>query len=691
MYRSFYRLKEKPFQITTDPRFLWLGEKHKEGLSILKYGILDNKWFLLLTGDVGTGKTTLINALLESLDDSVLVATVPDPGLDELDLFNVIADLFGMDRTFSSKGEFLIHFRRFLNEAHEDGKKILLIIDEAQRLNQERLEVIRLLSNIERQETKLINIFFVGQNEFNDTLRRPENRALRQRITINYNISPLTPDETAEYIAHRLKVAGAAHQIFHPEAVRKVAAYTGGYPRLINVLCDYALVTGYVKGARVIMPAIIDECARELHIPWGWPGTPPAAEEKAPAPSPPVQAATSPAATEAPPVPGTAPDAPSTPRLSVSRPSDEKRPVKVVKQQARMPSRKPARRTGLYVACVLLLVLGALLYFMPGGVSFFPGMKGGSQGTGDAGSQPGAPAAPAVRTGETETAPEVTPPERPSDRAAVSSGAQTGIDTAADVERSAVEAEDTTVAAGVKTGAGDLKAETQASVPPSSPPLPAQPEGGKTSAGPLPDVAPETAGSETASPATPPPAAAENAVPSEKPSAVPASRQVPQEAETPSPTAEEQPPAVSSPQGVSAPEPEGTGDKALPGETPLEREIRRLARDRKLRIYFGRNSNEMQQNTFAKLDALSVFMRRHPDARLVIRGYTDSSGVYSYNKKLSEFRANMVKSYLVGKGTDPGRIRSLGMGPSNPLKSNAAEKTRRFNRRVEIDILMGGD
>ncbi len=669
MYRSFYRLKEKPFQITTDPRFLWLGEKHKEGLSILKYGILDNKWFLLLTGDVGTGKTTLINALLESLDDSVLVATVPDPGLDELDLFNVIADLYGLDRTFSSKGEFLIHFRRFLNEAHEEGKKILLIIDEAQRLNQERLEVIRLLSNIERQETKLINIFFVGQNEFNDTLRRPENRALRQRITINYNISPLTADETGEYIAHRLKVAGADHPIFHPEAIRKVAAYTGGYPRLINVLCDYGLVTGYVKGARLIMPAVIDECARELHIPWEWPVTPPAGERTL-APAPAVQVATA-DRPETPPASAVEQRVPSPERQAASRASEEKRPVQVVKQQARMPSRKPVRRTGLYVACLLVLALGAVLYFMPGGLDFLSGMMGGSSGTGAGESRPTVSTAPAATSGgapaEPETAAAVTAPESAPQPAAPS------VDTATAAPVAGME----------ETAVGEPQAETAASA--ASPPLPgvpAQPESAKAATEPPSEVPSVTVQRETAE--TPPQAKAEKAAPVENSPASAPGRETPA-AEAGQPKALAQVPASSPPQAV------GTDAEASPAETPQEREIRRLAHDRRLVIYFGRNSNEMQQNTFAKLDALSVFMRRHPDARLVIRGYTDSSGVYSYNKKLSEFRANMVKSYLVGKGTDPGRIQSMGMGPSNPLKSNAAEKTRRFNRRVEIDILMGSD
>jgi len=228
MYLSYYNLNKKPFQISTDPKFLWLGEKHKEALAILTYGILDNKGFLLLTGDVGTGKTTIINALINNLDDDVIAAHVPDPGLEDLDFFNFIANVFSIDKKFSTKGEFLNHLRKFLNDAYSKNKKVLLIIDEAQRLKPELLEEIRLLSNIERQDTKLLNIFFVGQKEFNNILIGPENRALRQRITINYYIEPLTENEIKEYIKHRLNIAGSEKNIFSSSAIREIFSFSKG-------------------------------------------------------------------------------------------------------------------------------------------------------------------------------------------------------------------------------------------------------------------------------------------------------------------------------------------------------------------------------------------------------------------------------------------------------------------------------
>lgn len=267
MYQSFYHLKIKPFQITTDPKFLWLGEKHKEALATLKYGILENKGFLLLTGDVGTGKTVLIHGLMKIIDVSAIVAAIPDPGLNSLDFFNFLAEEFKMNRRFDSKGAFLIHLKHFLYRASSTDKKVLLIIDEAQRLNHELIEQIRLLSNIEKDNRKLINIFFVGQSEFNKILNQERNKAVRQRITVSYHIDPLTENETRDYINHRLKVAGCKTELFKPEAVRKVYAFSHGYPRLINIICDHALLTGYSGGKKTIDAAVIKECERELRIP----------------------------------------------------------------------------------------------------------------------------------------------------------------------------------------------------------------------------------------------------------------------------------------------------------------------------------------------------------------------------------------------------------------------------------------
>ncbi len=266
MYLSHYNLKEKPFQISTDPKFIWFGEKHQEALAVLEYGVIDNKGFLLITGDVGTGKTSLINALLMRLGNDVIVANITNPILEELDFFNIVANEFNINKHFSSKSDFLIHFSRFLNDCYAKKKRVILVIDEAHKLDQGLLEQIRLFSNIERQDTKLINIFFVGQNEFIDIISNHQNRALRQRISINYHLEPLRESEVKAYILHRLNVAGLKENIFNDHSISEIIAFSNGYPRLINIICDHALLTGYVKGVKTIDEEIIKECANGLFL-----------------------------------------------------------------------------------------------------------------------------------------------------------------------------------------------------------------------------------------------------------------------------------------------------------------------------------------------------------------------------------------------------------------------------------------
>jgi len=267
MYLSHYNLKEKPFQISTDPRFLWLGEKHREAFAALKYGILYNDGYILVTGDIGTGKTTLANALIDSLSNQTVYAKVADPGVEILDFFRFISDAYGIDKDFDSKGSFIKHFNSFLRNAYSEGNRVVLIIDEAQRLSPELLEELRHLSNIEENGTRVLNLVFVGQNEFNDILLEDANRALRQRITINYDIAPLTEDETRDYISHRLKLAGLEKNIFSSDAIHEIFLFSDGIPRLINVICDLALLSGYLDNADTVEAEIIKECAEQLRLP----------------------------------------------------------------------------------------------------------------------------------------------------------------------------------------------------------------------------------------------------------------------------------------------------------------------------------------------------------------------------------------------------------------------------------------
>jgi general secretion pathway protein A len=184
-----------------------------------------------------------------------------------MDFFNLLSEEFNMNKVFISKGDFLIEFKKFLLESFVSEKSVLLIIDEAQRLNHDLLEQIRLLSNIELDNRKLLNIFFVGQSEFNQLIRDGRNRAFRQRISVNYQLEPLSKPETAKYIQHRLSRAGATQEIFKTNAVREVFNFSRGYPRLINVICDYALVTGYSQGLKKIGAGVVKDCAKDLEIP----------------------------------------------------------------------------------------------------------------------------------------------------------------------------------------------------------------------------------------------------------------------------------------------------------------------------------------------------------------------------------------------------------------------------------------
>jgi general secretion pathway protein A len=266
MYLNHFGLNKLPFDISPDPSFLWLGEKHREALAHLKYGILGDKRLLLITGDVGTGKTALIKCLVKMIDVGAIVVTIPDPDMSRLDFYNFLANELKMGRQFNSKGEFLIHFKNFLLQAYRSYKKVLLIIDEAQRLNHDILQEIRFLTNIDFGGQILINIFLVGQNEFKDILMDDRNKSVRDRITASYQIDPLTETEVSGYIRHRLRVAGTTNLIFPTDAVREIYLQTKGYPRLINILCDRALVTAYINERQVIDAGIIKESARDLNI-----------------------------------------------------------------------------------------------------------------------------------------------------------------------------------------------------------------------------------------------------------------------------------------------------------------------------------------------------------------------------------------------------------------------------------------
>jgi general secretion pathway protein A len=269
MYLDYYGLKKFPFRTNPDPKFFWFGEKHKKALSLLKHGVSKRDGFLLLTGDVGTGKTSLIRYLLKSTDASTIAGTISNPMMEIIDFYNLLFEKFALNKSISNKADFLIHFNKFLHTAYSEHKLVLLIIDEAQTLDHDRLEEIRILSNIESGGQKLLNIFFVGESETETIMMDPKNRPTRTRINTVCQLQPLDETETIHYIAHRLKVAGAKRGIFTDDACRKIFDISDGIPRLINSICDCALLSGYVEGQKIIDPKFLRECQIEERIPIG--------------------------------------------------------------------------------------------------------------------------------------------------------------------------------------------------------------------------------------------------------------------------------------------------------------------------------------------------------------------------------------------------------------------------------------
>jgi len=266
MYLKHYGLSRQPFKLSSDPDFLWTGEKQKAALEALKEGILENKGFVLLTGEVGTGKTTLVNAFPKLNEIATITVTIPDPGMDPLDFCNFLASEFKINRKFSSREDFVRDFKGFLLRSFATYRKVLVIIDEAQRLDYAMLEEVRQLAGIEMAGRRLLKIFFVGQPEFCDMLMDERGAAVRDFIVAAYNIEPLDARETTEYINYRLAVAGVKKGIFTPRALMRVHALTGGYPRTINVLCDHCLLRGYASGIKAIDADTVAVCAKALGL-----------------------------------------------------------------------------------------------------------------------------------------------------------------------------------------------------------------------------------------------------------------------------------------------------------------------------------------------------------------------------------------------------------------------------------------
>ncbi len=266
MYEEHFGLKELPFSIAPDPRYLYMSRKHREALAHLVYGIKSDGGFVLLTGEVGTGKTTVCRCLLEQLPENTDVAFILNPKLSAEELLATSCDELGIPypEGNTSIKVFVDHINGYLLEAHSRDRKTVLIIEEAQNLATDVLEQLRLLTNLETNQRKLLQIVMVGQPELQEKLSRPEMRQLAQRITARYHLGPLSREEVAEYVDHRLAVAGVRTRLFLPSTMDTLFRLSGGIPRLINVICDRALLGAYVQGKERVDKKTLVKAAREV-------------------------------------------------------------------------------------------------------------------------------------------------------------------------------------------------------------------------------------------------------------------------------------------------------------------------------------------------------------------------------------------------------------------------------------------
>ena len=267
MYASFFGLNEKPFSITPDPRFLFLSERHAEALAHLVYGINEAGGFIQLTGAVGTGKTTVVRSLLAQAPKHAEIALILNPRMTPAEFLLAICEELGIHVEARSEGslkDLVDLLSHHLLKAHAEGKRIVLVVDEAQNLAPDVLEQVRLLTNLETETQKLLQIILIGQPELRELLARTELRQLAQRITGRYHLDPLSGDETAAYVRHRLRVAGATREIFSNWALREVRRLSGGVPRLINILCDRALLGAFTEDRHAVGASVVRRAAGEV-------------------------------------------------------------------------------------------------------------------------------------------------------------------------------------------------------------------------------------------------------------------------------------------------------------------------------------------------------------------------------------------------------------------------------------------
>jgi len=457
-------------------------------------------------------------------------------------------------------------------------------------LTQELLEEIRLLSNIEKTSTKLINIFFVGQNEFNEILNQNQNRAVRQRLTLNYNINPLTPDETDEYIKYRLTVAGAAQSIFEPSAVQEIFLYSGGFPRRINVICDHALLTGYVKDSETINAAIVQDCAKNLKIPTHVRNRD---------------------------INGFAQYQPKPIPIVYSKP---------VVPEPKIPEEKKSGISNLFIKIVGFLLFSAICWWILSPVNFQKFISGANRPA-DFLKQTAPSTDRSVHTENKldqlgKTVDQAEHPNRMKIKQEIIRTEDNNRDTKSPLKE----------AAPIHDGMDSLQEDTK-KIKVKGPLFQDKLE-----------EVPENKGF------------SEDEI------------QLPISSIKPTASIKEE-------------------DLNLSGQYgEIRKKILSLP-DKNITIRFEFNSNDFTEEGFAELKNYADVLIMHPDTKILIKGYTDSDGNKQYNIKLSEFRANIVRSFLLGRGATSNQIEIKGLGSINPIESNSTSWGRMMNRRVEIEIV----
>ena len=264
MYLDYYKLTEPPFLLTPDPKFLYLSKAHSRAITFMEYAVMNCDGFAVITGEVGSGKTTLISKLLMGLDEDTIIARIYHTHVDSIEFMQSLLEEFGIKNYGDTKVSLISQINNYLIDSYAANKKIILIIDEAQNLSDNVLEEIRLLTDLETNNEKLMNLILVGQPELNDTLDQPHLEQLVQRIRFRFHIGPLSELEMDQYICHRLKVAGARSDIFTRNSIPVLFEYSGGIPRLINALCDVVLICGAAEGKKSTDDQVVHTALGEL-------------------------------------------------------------------------------------------------------------------------------------------------------------------------------------------------------------------------------------------------------------------------------------------------------------------------------------------------------------------------------------------------------------------------------------------